>query len=64
MYYPINGAVVQWLSVWTVNTGVVSLNPPFVAMKIPLVREAIGNHFIKSTPLVKAQGPVSDFCYA
>ena len=48
----------------TLNTGVVSSIPSCVTYKTPLVRKATGNHLIKSAPLEKAQGPVSDFDYA
>ena len=36
---------------WTYNTGVVSLIPPCVTFKTPLVRKAAGNHLMNSTSL-------------
>ena len=57
-------AVVYWLSMRSHNAGVVSLIPPFVTVKMPLVRKVTGNHLIKSTSLEKTQNPVSGFCYA
>ena len=57
-------AVVPWLSMRTHNTGVVSLIPPCITIKIPLVRKATGSHLIKPTSLEKAQSPVFGFCYS
>ena len=60
-----SGAVVmRWLSVRTHNTGVLSSNPTRVTIEMPLVRQATGNHLIKSTFRKKTQSPVSGFCYA
>ena len=41
-----------------------SPNPTLVTIKMPLAREAMGNHLMKSTSLEKTRSPVSGFCYA
>ena len=43
----------------THNTGVVSLIPPCVAFKTPLVGKATGNQIMKSTSVEKTQPLVS-----
>ena len=63
-YAAISGASVYWLSMRTHNDGAMSLIPPCVTIKTPLVRKATGNHLVNSTSLEKTQSPVSSFCYA
>ena len=46
-------AAMQWLSMRTRKTGVVTSIPPCVTIIMPLVRNATGNHLIKSTSLGK-----------
>ena len=41
-----------------------SSNPARVTIKIPLAREATGNHLIQFTSLKNTQSPVSGLCYA
>ena len=64
VYIQYTGAVEQWLSMWTHNTGVVRLIPPCVTLKTSLVRKATGKRLMNSTSLEKTQSPVSGFCYA
>ena len=47
--YTVSGAVVTLLSMRNLNTGVVSWNPARAIIKMPLVRNATGNHLIKVT---------------
>ena len=47
---------------WTHNIGVVSLIPPCVMIKAPLVRRAMGNYLTKSMSLANTQSPVFVFC--
>ena len=59
-----NGAVVQWLSIWTGMHRGFQFDSSVSLLKTPLVRKVMGNHLIKSTSLEKTQSPVSGFCYA
>ena len=52
---------VEWLSLGTHNTGVVSSNPTPVTIEKPLVRKATGNHRIKSFFLGKNAEPYLRF---
>ena len=49
---------------WGHKTGVFSSNPTRATIKTPLVRNATGNHLIKSTSLENTKMPTSGFCYA
>ena len=59
-----SGAVVYWLSMRTHNAGVVGSSLPYITIKTPLARNAMGRAPHQVYIPRKTQRPVSGFCYA